>query len=79
MLSAICFNLDQSKILSSGNGLKRLFIKMDDHNSWLQGSNNELLKDGWLNVLGLNVTLIGEVISWRSVTHTRFLAFSHQY
>ena len=22
MLSAICFNLDQSKILSSGNGLK---------------------------------------------------------
>ena len=23
MLSAICFNLDQSKILSSGNGLKR--------------------------------------------------------
>ena len=25
MLSAICFNLDQSKILSSGNGLKTNF------------------------------------------------------
>ena len=27
MLSAICFNLNQSKILSSGNGLKALCIK----------------------------------------------------
>ena len=26
MLSAICFNLDQSEILSSGNGLKEAFL-----------------------------------------------------
>ena len=29
MLSVICFNLDQSKILSSGNGLKELQESMD--------------------------------------------------
>ena len=27
MLSAICFNLDQSKILASGNGVIKLFHK----------------------------------------------------
>ena len=27
MLSAICFNLDQSKILSSGNGLNLIYIE----------------------------------------------------
>ena len=33
----------------------------------------------WLVVLGFNATLTAKVISWRSVTHMRFLAFSHQY
>ena len=32
---------------------------------------------GWLVVLGFNATLIANVISWRSVTHMCFLAFSH--
>ena len=32
-----------------------------------------------LVVLGFNATLTAKVISWRSVTHMRFLAFSHQY
>ena len=30
-------------------------------------------------VLGFNATLTAKVISWRSVTHMCFLAFSHQY
>ena len=34
---------------------------------------------GWLVVLGFNATLTIKVISWRSVTHMCFLAFSHQY
>ena len=34
---------------------------------------------GWLVVLGFNATLTPKVLSWRSVTHTCFLAFSHQY
>ena len=33
---------------------------------------------GWL-YSGFNVTLTAKVISWRSVTHMCFLAFSHQY
>ena len=33
----------------------------------------------WLIVLGFNATLTAKVISWRSVTHMCFLAFSHQY
>ena len=33
----------------------------------------------WLVVLGFNTTLTAKVISWRSVTHMCFLAFSHQY
>ena len=34
---------------------------------------------GWLVVLGFNATLTAKVISWWSVTHMCFLAFSHQY
>ena len=35
---------------------------------------------GWLvGCIGFNATLTAEVISWRSVTHMCFLAFSHQY
>ena len=34
---------------------------------------------GWLVVLGFNATLTAKVISWRSVTHMCFLAYSHQY
>ena len=34
---------------------------------------------GWFVVLGFNATLTAKVISWRSVTHMCFLAFSHQY
>ena len=33
MLHAICFNLDQSKILSFGNGLKRKKIEENEENS----------------------------------------------
>ena len=32
-----------------------------------------------LVVLGFNATLTAKVISWRSVTHICFLAFSHQH
>ena len=35
---------------------------------------------GWLLVvLGFNATLTAKIMSWRSVTHMCFLAFSHQY
>ena len=34
---------------------------------------------GWLVVLEFNATLTAKVISWRSVPHMCFLAFSHQY
>ena len=34
---------------------------------------------GWLVVLGFNATFTAKVISWQSVTHMCFLAFSHQY
>ena len=34
---------------------------------------------GWLVILGFKATLTAKVISWRSVTHMCFLAFSHQY
>ena len=34
---------------------------------------------GWLVVLGFNATLTAKVISWRSVMHMCFLAFSLQY
>ena len=33
----------------------------------------------WLVVLGLHATLTAIVISWQSLTHMCFLAFSHQY
>ena len=34
---------------------------------------------GWLDVLGFNATLTAKVISWWSVTHMCFLAFSYKY
>ena len=37
------------------------------------------LGNGWLVVFGFNATLTAKVMSWRSVTHMCFLAFSHQY
>ena len=51
--------------------------------SWLTWVNIEHVKKkqwlvGWLVVLGFNATLTTKVISWRSVTHVCFLAFSHQ-
>ena len=36
-------------------------------------------KLGWLVVLRFHATLTAKVISWRSVMHMYFLAFSHQY
>ena len=33
----------------------------------------------WLVVFGFNTTLTAKVISWRSMTHMCFLAFSHKY
>ena len=45
--------------------------------------NSRAYKNGvfkrWLVVLGFNATLTAKVISWRSVKHMCFLAFSHQY
>ena len=41
--------------------------------------NNKTQQFSWLVVLGFNATLTAKVISWRSVTHMCFLAFSHQY
>ena len=34
---------------------------------------------GWLVVLMFNATLVAKFISWRSVTHMCFLAFSYRY
>ena len=36
MSSAICFNLNQSKILSSGNGLENVFIRIVSSNQAVQ-------------------------------------------
>ena len=46
MLSTICFNLDQSKILWSGTGLKRLIncFSNDDINFVLEKVKNSILK-----------------------------------
>ena len=49
-------------------------IEIASNNRW-----NRNVELGWLVVLGFNATLPAKVISWRSVTHMRFLAFSHQY
>ena len=56
-------------------------------NEYLKGKGIPLIKilygnkiyPNWLVVLGFNATLTAKVISWRSVTHMCFLAFSHQY
>ena len=45
MLSAVCFNLDQSKILSSGNGLSEVVI---------------VCALAWLNAALMNRTLIDQ-------------------
>ena len=42
---------------------------------WLPG----LQANGWLVALGFNATSTAKVISWRSMRHLCFLAFSHQY
>ena len=39
----------------------------------------QTLADCWWVVLGFNATLTAKVISWQSMTHMCFLAFSHQY
>ena len=50
---------------------------------WVKGSNVEIIQIKiniffrWLVVLGFNATLTANVISWWSVTHMCFLAFSH--
>ena len=36
-------------------------------------------RSSWLVLLGFNATLTANVISWWSVMHMCFLAFSHQY
>ena len=59
MLSASCFNLDQSKILPSGNGLTHSTLNFNDR------MNNA----GWLVVFGFNATLTAKFISWQSVMH----------
>ena len=47
----------------------------------IEGRSHENAREkvSWLVVLGFNATLTAKVISWRSVTHVCFLAFTHQY
>ena len=61
-------------------GIAKSLIKTDpkDPNSTKFPTNIVTLV-GWLVVLRFNATLTAKVISWWSVTHTCFLAFSHQY
>ena len=61
--------------------------KVDDWRTWIQFETCrkqvpykfQVFGCSWLVVLGFNATLTAKVISWRSVTHMCFLAFSHQY
>ena len=55
------------------------FLKVDKtaYYGHFHRPNNILIS--WLVVLGFNASLTAKVISWRSVTHICFLAFSHQY
>ena len=66
-----------SKFLHDNDSVKAIAIPgiFSENN---RAKNVELI-DGWLVVLGFNATLTAKVISWRSVTHECFLAFSHQY
>ena len=62
MLFAICFNLDQSKILSSGNGLRLHSVT----SVWLEPYINPLqylLKKAFENIVGKGGTLIFSVFS----------------
>ena len=43
------------------------------------GGGKEDIYRRWLVVFGFNATLTAKVISWRSMTHMCFLAFSHKY
>ena len=56
-----------------GGGMKMRCLNMKQHRSF------SYLQVAWLVVLGFNAPLTAMVISWRSVTHMCFLAFSHQY
>ena len=59
MSSLISFNLDQSKILLSGNGLRPEIVILYI----------TLLQLMVVDCIGFNATLIAKIISWRSVTH----------
>ena len=55
------------------------FCMNKNHSTYLTCRSLKKKKVGWLVVLGFNATLTAKVISWQSVTHMCFLAFSHQY
>ena len=79
------FNLRVKKVLKSIMTLSTLFLftwfciddKKGAYDETFDKQYNYEVHDGWLVVLGFNDTLIAKVISWRSVTHMCFLAFSH--
>ena len=81
MASVNAFNLLEFKILSFGKDL-RAFAPNNLNAANNQGKGEKMLSSltlDWLVVLGFNATLTAKVISWRSMTHMCFLAFSHQY
>ena len=71
-ISCIC---QKSELNSQEIGVFRWYFGNSSDHFEENGSQ----KVGGLVVLGFNATLTAKVISWRSVTHMCFLAFSHQY
>ena len=72
--SAICFNLDQSRILSSGNGLKEVYVKACD-----KQHQEKCRLNAWKNADGVKHVLL--IIDSRSflnsdVVHSSF-SFYH--
>ena len=75
--SATAFNLVISKILSSDKELTYLCIDTVKTALRKKKTFEHMVEKGV--VLGFNATLTVKVISWQSVMHMCFLAFSHQY
>ena len=72
MSSAICFNLDQSKILSSGNGLKRdgCIINMFDIETITQKGNT--LHISYYSTLSCRVTLLAIISDAQDTSNIRY-------
>ena len=71
------FDRVENIVGKGGNaGYQQFFLSL---NVFQKPFSSESKKVGQLVVLGFNATSTAMVISWRSVTHMCFLAFSHQY